>query len=120
MHVVHTAAAPPKRGKIIFATIGCTENSSVAPKVNVKAKRTGMNFRGSYEGSHQGERRNGDSKPEDMIRRPTTTWFPNSVWEPSPAKRRSRARTGHETEFRPEAFPYRVWEREIIFATIPQ
>ena len=40
MHVFHTAGVPPRRGKIILPTIGCTKNKSPAlmNKVNANKK----------------------------------------------------------------------------------
>ena len=37
MHVLHTAGVPPRSGRIILPTIGCTTNSSVAPTNMVTA-----------------------------------------------------------------------------------
>lgn len=40
MQVFHTAGVPPKSGKSIFATIGCTQNKSVALRKSVAAYRS--------------------------------------------------------------------------------
>ena len=40
MQVFHTAGVPPRSGRSIFATIGCTQNKSDALVNNVAAKRS--------------------------------------------------------------------------------
>src|SRR5687768_1189655 len=62
MLVVHTAGDPPKRGRIILATIGCTKNSSpelikrvrvnMARKWNSEAHFASLQCRNQAPGSH--------------------------------------------------------------------